>query len=58
MKINQQSASEDPALDPGVITAIRELVCAMRDFARAIRDRGIALRELAEIRRSVQSGLK
>jgi len=52
MKINPKSASEDPALDPGVIASIRELIRAMRDLAGVIRDRCIALRKLAENRRS------
>jgi len=51
MTINQLSTSADPALDPGVVTATRELVNAMRDFARVIRKRWIALREMSESRR-------
>jgi hypothetical protein len=52
MTINQHGESGDPALDPGVVTAIRELVCAMREFARVIRERWIALRQSSENRRS------
>jgi len=51
MTINQLSTSADPALDPGVATAMRELVIAMRDFARVIRKRWIALRKMSESRR-------
>ena len=52
MTINQHRLGEDPASDPGVVTAIRELVCAMRDFARVIRERWIILRQSSENRRS------